>query len=404
MKFGHVFKQCLRNEGFPPEWVESAISYSQLKKCINRLTDELQQVGLDPATLSKLLQHVEDYNASTDKDAIHDRPFEYILNGDAADPASPKQRRPFHPKLLFYVNEKTGEVLNASIDDETKRNLQMLAVATGMSQIRVYDDVNDSDSSRKSTDSAGSQSPTTSPPNGQSQRPGYRTVEVPLTSDTEFFTRLTSEVAGLEQLQAREEKRMHTKIEDLGKQIARLTDPDRRSNKKTLTAWRQVFQMYIEEGIFFGTTEIDHKSHDSDKAMQRLAEFSNKVARAGLVEKFQKKDNMQALNMFMHINREILQGLRFGEINHNAMIKILKSLSPTPWHTIQKLTPAQNSTSAPLLASSVPSPARSSTQSSASILPKPFAQRSTHRFSAASPRSTTTRVPCARSSSGGQSS
>ena len=340
MKFGHVFKQCLRNEGFPPEWVDSAISYSQLKKCINRLTDELQHVGLDPATLSKLLQHVEDYNASTHRDALDDRPFEYILNGDASsDPASPKARRPFHPKLLFYVNEKTGEVLNASIDEETKRNLQMLAVATGMSQIKVDDHVDGSDSSRKSTDSAGSQSPTTSPPNGQSQsqsqphRPGYRTVEVPLTSDTEFFTRLTSEVAGLEELQAREEKRMHANIEDLGKQIARLTDPDRRSNKKTLTAWRQVFQMYIEEGIFFGTTEIDHKSHDSDKAMQRLAEFSNKVARAGLVEKFKKKDNMQALNMFMHINREILQGLRFGEINHNAMIKILKSPPPLPQHT-----------------------------------------------------------------------
>ena len=68
MKFGHLFKQTLRDEGFPPEWVDSAISYSQLKKCIKRLTDELQQVGLDPATLSKLLKHVEDYNASTEHD------------------------------------------------------------------------------------------------------------------------------------------------------------------------------------------------------------------------------------------------------------------------------------------------------------------------------------------------
>jgi hypothetical protein len=59
--------------------------------------------------------------------------------------------------------------------------------------------------------------------------------------------------------------------------------------------------------------------------MQRLAEFSNKVAQAGIVERLKKKDNLQALNMFMHINREILQGLRFGEINHSAMVKILKS-------------------------------------------------------------------------------
>jgi E3 ubiquitin-protein ligase BAH len=354
MKFGHVFKQSLRNEGFPPEWVDSAISYSQLKKCINRLTDELRQVGLDPATLSKLLQHVEDYNASTENLLDH-RPFEYILSGHVADPSSPKAARPFHPKLLFHVNEKTGEILNASIDEETKRNLQMLAVATGMSEIRVYDD--DSHTSPASPDSPlsptspdsplsplspdfspsshpppppHSNTPTTQPLNATAHHPGYRTVKVPLTSDTEFFTRLTREVAGLEQLQAREEKRMHANIEDLGKQIARMTDPDRRSNKKTITAWRQVFQMYIDEGIFFGTTEIDSKSHDSDKAMQRLADFSNKVARAGLVEKFQKNNTMHALNMFMHINREILQGLRFGEINHNAMIKILKSSSPLP--------------------------------------------------------------------------
>ncbi|KAJ8106279.1 hypothetical protein OPT61_g9644 [Boeremia exigua] len=296
MKFGHVFKQCLRNEGFPPEWVDSAISYSQLKKVINRLTDELQQVGLDPATLSKLLKHVEDYNASADQD----RPFEYILNGDE----SSLKAKPFHPKLLFYVNEKNGDVDSASLDEQTKRKLQMLAVETGMTDMRVFEDVE--------------------PPAPHSSRPGYRTVEVPLTSDTEFFTRLTSEVAGLEKLQEREEKRMHAQIETLGSQIAKLTDVNKRSNKKSITAWRQVFQLYIEEGIFFGTTEADHKSHNADKATQRLAQFSNKIARAGLVEQFQKKDSMAALNTFMHLNREILQGLRFGEMNHAAMLKILK--------------------------------------------------------------------------------
>ena len=327
MKFGHTFKQSLRNEGFPPEWIDSAISYSQLKKCIKRLTDELRQVGLDPETLSKLLRHVEDYNASTAQDDDQERPFEYILNADDSTDASSKARKPFQPKLLFYVNETTGEVHSAKLDEETKCKLQMLAVETGMTQLRVFEDPA---SSLKSSDSLDQSSPTSPVQvNASKHRPGYRTVEVPLNSDTEFFTRLSSEVSGLERLQEREEKRMHSQIEDLGKQIAKMTDPDRRSNRKTLAAWRQVFQMYVEEGIFFGNTEVDHKSHDSDKAMQRLAEFSNKVAQAGIVEKL-KKDNLQALNMFMHINREILQGLRFGEINHSAMVKILKSKSPQP--------------------------------------------------------------------------
>lgn len=343
MKFGHAFKQSLRNEGFPAEWVDSAISYSQLKKCINRLTDELRQVGLDPETLSKLLKHVEDYNASTAQDDYQERPFEYILDADHTKDAS-RRAKPFQPKLLFYVNEASGEVHSAKLDEETKQKLQMLAVETGMTQIRVTEETG----SLQSAESLDSQSPTSPTTNGSKHRPGYRTVEVPLNSDSEFFTRLSTEVSGLEKLQEREEKRMHSQIEELGKQIATMTNPDKRSNRKTLTAWRQVFQMYIEEGIFFGNTEIDHRSHDSDKAMRRLAEFSNKVAQAGIVEKLKKKDNLRALNMFMHINREILQGLRFGEINHSAMVKILKSRSPLPpKRLISALIPPQNSTSAP---------------------------------------------------------
>lgn len=346
MKFGQAFKQSLRNEGFPPEWVESAISYSQLKKCINRLTDELQQVGLDPETLSKLLKHVEDYNASTNQDVDQERPFEYILNGsDPADTTPSKARKPFQPKLLFYVDESTGEVHSARLDEETKRKLQMLAVETGMTELRVFEDT--SSSIKDSEPSSPTTSASLAQANASMHRPGYRTVEVPLNSDTEFFTRLSTEVSGLEKLQEREEKRMHSQIEDLGKQIAKMTDPDRKKNRKTLAAWRQVFQIYVEEGIFFGNTEVDHKSHDSDKAMQRLAEFSNKIAQAGVVERLRKKDDLKSLNIFMHINREILQSLRFGEINHSAMVKILKSNCPNPSSFPLPLTFPQNSTSAP---------------------------------------------------------
>ncbi|KAF2793741.1 hypothetical protein K505DRAFT_305279 [Melanomma pulvis-pyrius CBS 109.77] len=324
MKFGHVFKETLRNEGFPPEWVDSAISYSQLKKCINRLTDELAQVGLNPSTLGTLLKQVEDYNASTEQNDDQDRPFEYILAGDDSAGLPREHRKPFHPKLLFYVDEATGEVHSAKLDEDTRSKLQMLAVATGVSQLRVYEEPDQqSIASKDSVDPP-------SPPGGVNsasgirKRPGYRTVEIPLTSDTEFFAKLTSQLSGLEALQDKEEKRMHAQIEELGKQVAHLTDPDKRLNKKLIPVWRQIFQIYIESGIFFGTTERDHKAHDADKAAQRFLEFSDKIARQGLVEKFKKPESLQALNSFMHVNREILQGLRFGQINHMAMLKILK--------------------------------------------------------------------------------
>ncbi|CAI6338432.1 unnamed protein product [Periconia digitata] len=314
MKWGQAFKTALRNEGFPPEWIESAISYSQLKKCINRLTEELKQMGLDPATLGKLLKHVEDYNASTQTDLNH-RPFEYILS-DGSD-----SKKTFHPKLLFYVDEATGGLHGAALDAETREKLQMLALETGISDLKVVQ-VPDHGVLEEPVPVDSPQSEQTNM--SHSPRPAFRTVEIPLTSDTEFFTTLTKQLSGLEALESKEEKRMHNEIEHLGRQIARLTDPDRKANKKLLAVWRQIFQTYVEQDIFFGATERDHAARDAAKATLRFEEFCTKIAQTGLVDKIRKKEGAQALNMFMHINREILQGLRFGEINHTAMTKILK--------------------------------------------------------------------------------
>lgn len=346
MKFGQLFKETLRNEGFPPAWIASAISYSQLKKCINRLSTELGDLGLDPATLGKLLKHVEDYNATADQSDLSARPFEYILDDsdheDEHGQALTRSRKTFQPKLVFHVDEVTGALHSAQLDDETKRKLQRLAVETGMTELRVSEEPDPQDEPA---------SPGTVSANSSRKRPGYRRIEIPLTSDTEFFTKLTAELSGLEALQKREEVRMHGEISSLGNQIAHLTDPDRRANKKLLSVWRQIFQMYVEEGIFFGTTESDHSAHDAAKAQERLNDFYAKLRTSGLTEKLKKKENMEAFKTFMHINQEILQGLRFGEINETAIRKILKSTSPPPsFHhkrhqilTSQK----QNSTNAP---------------------------------------------------------
>ena len=53
MKFAHEFKAALVEEGFPTHWVESAIPYSQLKKVLKKVSTELQEIGLDPATLAQ---------------------------------------------------------------------------------------------------------------------------------------------------------------------------------------------------------------------------------------------------------------------------------------------------------------------------------------------------------------
>jgi E3 ubiquitin-protein ligase BAH len=333
MKFGRVFKQALRNEGFPSEWIDSAISYQQLKKCINRLTNELAQLGLDRETLEKLLKHVEHFNASAGNADDQERPFEYILSDHVDGAATSKT---FHPKLLFYVDEATGALHSAKLDRETKRKLQMLAVETGMTDLRVSEEF-DCDTPMSAEFTGVTQEGAPPQAYRTRTRPGFRTVEVPLTSDSEFFTKLSSELSGLEALQEKEAKRLYMQVEKLGKQIARLTNPDRRANRKLLAVWRQLFQMYLEEGIYFGTTESDHSAHDAALATERYQDFCVKIRNAGLVDKIKTKENLQAFNAFMHINHEILQGLRFGEINELAMSKILKSESP-PLPVIQLYT------------------------------------------------------------------
>jgi hypothetical protein len=54
MKFAHEFKTALIQEGFPREWVDLSIPYGQLKKVLKKVSTELREIGLDPATLAQL--------------------------------------------------------------------------------------------------------------------------------------------------------------------------------------------------------------------------------------------------------------------------------------------------------------------------------------------------------------
>ena len=321
MKFGHVFRERLKSEGFPPEWVEAAISYGQLKKCIHRLTDELAQVGLDSEILGKLLKHVEDYNASAEAGNDDEKPFEYILSGDEPSSSTGKnetdakgRRKPFHPKLLFYINEATGKLQDAKLDQETREKLQALAVATGMSDLRVSEDTRTEDGEMKSKtpDDSKDVSANEGTAQGANRRLEHRVVEIPLTSDIEFFTKLTDELSGLEALQKREETKLNKQIEDLGKQIAIFTDPNVHKNKKVLAIWRSIFQIYVESDVFFGTTEVDHKAHTAEEAKEKFQNFSVLIVKQGLASKFKKQEGLQALNAFMQINREIIHSLQLG--------------------------------------------------------------------------------------------
>lgn len=68
MKFGHDYIQILEREGFPTQWVHSAISYRQLKKCIKKVRVELLELGLSRDILNQLWQP----EAQADRRAVED--------------------------------------------------------------------------------------------------------------------------------------------------------------------------------------------------------------------------------------------------------------------------------------------------------------------------------------------
>ena len=47
MKFGQEYAAALAREDFPQHWLDSAIEYKQLKKCIKKVQRELDSIGLD---------------------------------------------------------------------------------------------------------------------------------------------------------------------------------------------------------------------------------------------------------------------------------------------------------------------------------------------------------------------
>jgi E3 ubiquitin-protein ligase BAH len=64
MKFAHTFNETLSSENFPPEWQAAAIQYRQLKKCIKRVKQELDALGLNVTTLKELISECGDAGAA----------------------------------------------------------------------------------------------------------------------------------------------------------------------------------------------------------------------------------------------------------------------------------------------------------------------------------------------------
>lgn len=96
-------------------------------------------------------------------------------------------------------------------------------------------------------------------------------------------------------------------------------------HKSDLNRWRELFDLYLQAGIFFSTNEFDHGSRTSAMAAQKLQWFQSEVVKRDIMGLFKLKASHAALQQFIKINLAILQNLKFQEINQRAITKILKS-------------------------------------------------------------------------------
>ncbi|KAM3470219.1 hypothetical protein MY8738_009830 [Beauveria namnaoensis] len=268
MKFAHDFKQNLASQNFPPHWIERAIPYSQLKKCLKKIQRELQDLGLDQETLRALLSAEETAPVA----------LQYKLRESGS--------RFVRPKLTVNVHLRDGVAVDASLTPTSRGFLEKLACEILDGHER--ESLGHIQASRQD-DTVPKENPSTGFIDGDVGN--YETIEVPLVFDAEFFDMLQNDVNELDALQAEEQKQLTNEITELSKEVS---------------------------------AECDHGARNSQRALKQLQWFQNEVEKRNLARNFKISQSRQAFARFLRLNASLLKNLQFQELNKLAVSKILK--------------------------------------------------------------------------------
>ncbi|KAI0198680.1 RING-14 protein [Astrocystis sublimbata] len=317
MKFAQEFRKALEREAFPQKWVDCAIPYGQLKKCLKKVTKELNEIGLDKETLANLAAENQSANTNVNTSSPADLGFKYQLDASGIDAGAEPAR--FRPRLTVFVRLEDGVAVDAKLSPSTRDFLQKLAIdnaaATGGS-------VPSPSTELSSTTPAAS---TGDGENATSNATDIRQVEVPLVFDAEFFGILQTDVSNIEVLQKEEQAKIEQQIVTLGEQLGKAVEPSRgRRAKADLDVWRQIFELYLDARVFFSSRESDHGARSTAQAVDQLQWFQAQVVQRKLLPKLKLSASHTAFDNFVNINTALLSMVKFQEINRTAVTKILK--------------------------------------------------------------------------------
>ncbi|ETS85472.1 hypothetical protein PFICI_03497 [Pestalotiopsis fici W106-1] len=334
MKFAQEFKKSLQQEGFPQKWVESAIPYGQLKKCLKKVTRELDELGLDKDTLAQL---AADQSAATGPFSGHHHGWKYDLNGE------PSKSNHLRPKLTVFVHLRNGVAVDATLSPSTRQFLSRIA-SDRRSSIASAAGIPDGQEATSTATAPASIPDASSADEGSEPEDAaqslldlqpatkaplmLRKVEVPLVFDTEFFDILQTDVSNLDILQGQEQEKLKGEIVALGQEITKVSKPSNgKRAKDDLAKWRDIFELYLDARIFFSNRETDHGARSSAQATKQLQWFQEQVLQRKLVQGLKLQPSREAFNKFLNVNAMLLQNLKFQEINQLAITKILKSMA-----------------------------------------------------------------------------
>ncbi|KAI0118137.1 SPX domain-containing protein [Hypoxylon sp. NC0597] len=303
MKFAQEFRKSLKQEGFPEKWVNNAVPYGQLKKCIKKVTNELRELGLDKDTLAQLAASQNDPSAVA---------FHYQLDGKVTD------SNHFRPRLTFFIHLKDGVAVDAKLTPSTRDFLKKIVSRTGETS---ESPANDPDHRKPPPILCNSEQGHLS----EEEPVSIQQIEVPLVFDGEFFEILQTDVSNLDALQEEEQDKLGKEITLLGQDINAATKPSKgRKAKGDLATWRKIFELYLDARIFFSTLENDHGARTSTQAVEQLRWFQDQVLSRKLIHGLKLENSRQAYTRFLSLNALLLQILKFQEINNLAVTKILK--------------------------------------------------------------------------------
>ncbi|KAI2634527.1 RING-14 protein [Xylaria nigripes] len=309
MKFAQEFRKALQQEAFPPKWVDCAIPYGQLKKCLKKVIKELQEIGLDRETLTQLASGQQ--QCSSDNTLISDKGFSYHLDVDGKAARSTRVR----PRLTIFIHLENGVAIDAKLSPATRDFLQKLALNN---PANAGSSSPGRDLHMPSIASPGSQDSVTDTAN-------VRQVEVPLVFDAEFFGILQNDVSNIGTLQEEERAKLECQITALGEGLGKAVDPSRGWRAKAdLEVWRQIFELYLGACVFFSTRESDHGARTSTQAVEQLHWFQDEIVKRKLVQRLKLGTSQASFKNFVSINTALLSILKYQEINRLAVSKILK--------------------------------------------------------------------------------